>query len=170
MQQEPKQSYEFGPFHLDPVKRVLLKDGKQVPLTPKAFDVLLLLVENQGQAVAKGEIMDHVWAHSFVEESNLTVHISTLRKTLGENRGYIQTIPNRGYRFVADVRALLVDEKWVAYVDSQDGQFDIWIMPLAGDVARRITHEPTMTCTQPGILTGRESFIALTAARHTSSS
>src|SRR5690242_16746770 len=114
MQQQTKQTYEFGPFRLDPMKRVLLKDGEAVPLTPKAFDVLLLLVESHGDIVAKGAAMDHLWADSFVEDGNLTVYISILRKALGENPGqhrYIVTEPGRGYRFVADVREIWGDQQ-----------------------------------------------------------
>jgi Tol biopolymer transport system component/DNA-binding winged helix-turn-helix (wHTH) protein len=101
-----KKTYKFEPFRLDPDKRVLLKDGEPVPLTPKAFDVLEGLVKNHGLIVTREQMMEHVWAGSFVEESNLTVHISALRKALGENPGehrYIVTVPGCGYLFVADV-------------------------------------------------------------------
>src|SRR5205085_1676284 len=111
MQQLPKKTYEFEPFRLDPNKRVLLKGGEPVPLTAKAFDVLLLLVENQGQALGKGRIINHLWPDTFVEEGNLTVYISILRKVLGDNRGnprYIATVPG-GYQFIADVRVVCDD-------------------------------------------------------------
>jgi Tol biopolymer transport system component/DNA-binding winged helix-turn-helix (wHTH) protein len=105
MQQPVKPTYEFGPFRLDPEKRVLLKNGKPVALTQKTFAVLLLLVESHGQIVAKNAAMDHVWADTFVEESNLAVYIHTIRKVLGEGP-YIVTIPGRGYQFVASVRVI----------------------------------------------------------------
>lgn len=109
MEQQPKQTYEFGPYRLDPTQRVLLKDGETVSLTPKAFDVLLLLVKSHGQIVAKSDVMDRVWTDTFVEESNLTVYIHALRKALGEGPGqhhYIATVPGRGYQFVASVREI----------------------------------------------------------------
>ncbi|HJQ24652.1 MAG TPA: winged helix-turn-helix domain-containing protein [Blastocatellia bacterium] len=101
-----KQIYEFGPFRLDPARRVLRKEDDEVALTPKAFETLLALVEANGQLLEKDALMQRLWPDSFVEEGNLTVYISTLRKALGENRDYIQTIPNRGYRFAANVHEI----------------------------------------------------------------
>jgi len=94
---------------MDPKSRVLLKDDAAVALTPKAFETLLVLVENSGRLLSKEELMQALWPDSFVEEANLTVNISALRKALGESPNqhrYIVTIPGRGYRFVADVRGL----------------------------------------------------------------
>jgi DNA-binding winged helix-turn-helix (wHTH) protein/TolB-like protein/Tfp pilus assembly protein PilF len=105
----PKKVFEFGPFRLDGAERVLLRDGQPVPLTLKAFAVLMLLVEKNGHLVEKDELMNRVWAGSFVEEGNLKVTVSMLRKALeddqAENR-FIETVPRRGYRFVASVREL----------------------------------------------------------------
>jgi DNA-binding winged helix-turn-helix (wHTH) protein/tetratricopeptide (TPR) repeat protein len=101
--------FEFGPFRLDAAERVLLRDGQPVPLTLKAFDVLMLLVENSGHIVEKGVLMSRVWAGSFVEEGNLKVTVSMLRKVLDDNDGnnrYIETVPKRGYRFVTQVREI----------------------------------------------------------------
>lgn len=98
--------YEFGPFRLDPVKRLLLREGEAVPLTPKTFEVLVALVENSHRVLEKSELMTAVWPDSFVEESNLTQSVFMLRKALGENSAehrYIVTVPGRGYRFVAGV-------------------------------------------------------------------
>lgn len=98
--------YEFGPFHLNACRRLLLRDGQPVKLFPKEFDTLLALVERNGEVVEKDDLMRHVWQDQIVEESNLTTNISHLRKLLGEKRGshdYIVTIPGRGYRFVAGV-------------------------------------------------------------------
>jgi TolB-like protein/DNA-binding winged helix-turn-helix (wHTH) protein/Tfp pilus assembly protein PilF len=104
---EPKISYlEFGPFRLDTVRRLLLRDEAVVALPPKAFDTLLVLVENCDRILEKSELMTAVWPDSFVEEANLTQTVSILRKALGERAGehrYIVTIPGRGYRFVASV-------------------------------------------------------------------
>jgi DNA-binding winged helix-turn-helix (wHTH) protein/pimeloyl-ACP methyl ester carboxylesterase len=98
--------YSFGPFLLDPTERMLTRAGKTVPLTPKAFDTLELLVDNHGHMIAKEEIMRRVWPDSFVEENNLSQNISLLRKALDQKHAceYIETVPKRGYRFVAEVR------------------------------------------------------------------
>ncbi|MBV8834665.1 MAG: winged helix-turn-helix domain-containing protein [Acidobacteriaceae bacterium] len=99
--------YEFGPFRLEPDERFLLRDRKPASLTPKAFDLLVLLVRNQGRLVTKDQIMQAIWPGSFVEEANITVLISTLRKVLGEteaNDPYIKTVPKKGYRFTASVK------------------------------------------------------------------
>lgn len=103
-------TYEFGPYRLDLLNRVLLKHGEVVQLTSKAIDTLALLVENHGQVLQKRDMMSRLWPDSFVEEINLTVHISVLRKALGENPShyrYIITVPKRGYSFVAPVRQSL---------------------------------------------------------------
>jgi DNA-binding winged helix-turn-helix (wHTH) protein/TolB-like protein/lipopolysaccharide biosynthesis regulator YciM len=101
-----KPIYEFGPFRLDTVKRVLLREGEPVPLTSKVFDTLLVLVQHGGQLLTKDELIETLWPDSIVEESNLTQNISVLRKALGEGpdaHRYIVTVPGRGYKFVADV-------------------------------------------------------------------
>jgi eukaryotic-like serine/threonine-protein kinase len=101
MSEQSKHSYEFGPFHLDPAKHLLLRDGQAIPLTPKAFDTLLMLVENSQRVVEKDDLMHVIWPDSFVEEGSLTRNIYLLRKTLGENPNdhrYIVTVPGRGYR------------------------------------------------------------------------
>lgn len=101
--------YEFGPFVVDVAKSVLLRDGEIVPFGLKAFEILLTLIRHQGQVLMKDELMAQVWPDTHVEESNLTKAISALRKTLGESskeHPYIATIPGRGYRFVASVRAI----------------------------------------------------------------
>jgi DNA-binding winged helix-turn-helix (wHTH) protein/TolB-like protein len=99
--------YEFDPFRVDSLKRLLLRDGLPVPLKPKVFDTLLVLVENSGRVVDKDELMQSVWPDTAVEENNLTQNISAIRKALGERRDehrFVVTVPGRGYRFVADVR------------------------------------------------------------------
>jgi DNA-binding winged helix-turn-helix (wHTH) protein/TolB-like protein/Tfp pilus assembly protein PilF len=105
MAQQDNQCYEFGRFRLKVAERVLLREGEPVPLTPKVFDILVTLVEHGGQVVAKDDLMRRVWPNTFVEEGNLTQNISLLRKALGETPGgvqFIETVPRRGYRFVAD--------------------------------------------------------------------
>jgi len=104
---ETQHLYEFGPFRLEPAERRLLHEGKPVPLTPKAFQTLLVLVENQGRLVDKEELLRLVWPDTFVEESTLAQNVFTLRKQLGDDRSdalYIETVPKRGYRFAAPVR------------------------------------------------------------------
>jgi DNA-binding winged helix-turn-helix (wHTH) protein/TolB-like protein/Tfp pilus assembly protein PilF len=99
--------YEFGPFQLDPPERLLLCDGQPVSLTPKGFDLLLALVDRSGHLVEKEELLKLVWPRAFVEEGNLAVTISQLRKALNDDRGqhrYIETVSKRGYRFVAEVK------------------------------------------------------------------
>src|SRR5262249_52160440 len=91
---------------MDRVERILLRDGRLVELTPKEFDLLLVLVENRGRVVEKERMMQELWPDTAVEEGNLTTNISTLRKALQESpdgRRYIQTVPRRGYRFVGHV-------------------------------------------------------------------
>ena len=106
MSQQVKLLYEFGPFRVDVANHLLLRKGEVVPLPPKAFDLLLVLVEESGRVLPKDELMSRVWPDSFVEEANLSYNVFTLRKALGEGgdaNTYIETIPRRGYRFVAGV-------------------------------------------------------------------
>lgn len=110
MKQAAQHLYEFGPFRIDPNERLLLRSGDPVPVTPKAFDTLLVLVRRNGHLVEKSEIISAVWSDSFVEEGNLTVVICTLRRALGDENGerkYIQTVAKRGYRFVGEVRDIV---------------------------------------------------------------
>ena len=100
------QIYEFGPFRLEPAERKLLRGSEIVELTPKAFDTLLLLVRNSGRLLGKDELISRVWPETFVEEGSLSNNIFVLRKALGENPVYIETVPRRGYRFVGAVRQL----------------------------------------------------------------
>lgn len=117
--------YEFAPFRIDSGKRILLREGSIVPLKPKVFDTLLVLVENSGRDLGKDELMQTIWPDTIVEENNLTQNISAIRKTLGERRDehrYIVTIPGRGYRFVADVRRMVETESAAAARDVFAGQ------------------------------------------------
>ncbi len=104
-----KHCYEFGPFHLDLNKRVLSRGDETIALTPKATEILIMLVQNAGQLVEKDELLRKIWPDTFVEESNLTQNIFTLRKALGHNYAgpkYIETVTRRGYRFLAIVKAV----------------------------------------------------------------
>jgi TolB-like protein/DNA-binding winged helix-turn-helix (wHTH) protein/Flp pilus assembly protein TadD len=95
---------EFGRFQLLPRRRELRADGVAVELGSRAFDVLMVLAEARGALVTKDEILSRVWPDTVVEENNLAVQISTLRKALGEDRDFIRTVSGRGYRFVAEIR------------------------------------------------------------------
>jgi DNA-binding winged helix-turn-helix (wHTH) protein/tetratricopeptide (TPR) repeat protein len=113
MSNQRKELYEFGPFQLDPGKRLLLRENQTVPLQLKAFETLLVLVRNSEQVVLKDDLMKAVWPNTFVEESNLAQNIFMLRKTLGNMRDdqrYIVTIPGRGYSFTAKVRVISQEE------------------------------------------------------------
>jgi TolB-like protein/DNA-binding winged helix-turn-helix (wHTH) protein/Flp pilus assembly protein TadD len=98
------QLYEFGPFRLDPAERKLLRGNQIVLLTPKAFDTLLLLVRNSGHLLEKDEFISTLWPDTVVEEGSLSNNIFVLRKALGEDPAFIETVPRRGYRFVGAVR------------------------------------------------------------------
>ena len=106
--QETLRLYEFGPFRLDPAERKLLRGNEIVTLTPKAFDTLHLLVRNNGRVLEKDELIRMLWPDTFVEEGSLSNHIFLLRKALGEDPTFIETVPRRGYRFVGAVQQLPV--------------------------------------------------------------
>ena len=117
---QTKTFYEFGPFCVDARERQLLRNGELVPLRPKVFDMLLVLVQHSGHILGKDEVMKLVWPNTAVEEGNIARNISTLRNALGECPGkhqYIETIPWRGYRFVAKVKEV-PDSEAGASIDS----------------------------------------------------
>ena len=108
-----KRFYLFGVFRIDVSERVLFGEKGAISLTPKAFDTLLFLVENNNHTLGKQELIETIWPDSFVEENNLAQNISILRKALGQTSDgldYIQTVPKRGYRFVADIKEELEEE------------------------------------------------------------
>lgn len=103
------QLYEFGPFRLVPADRLLLRNGQSISLPPKAFDILVVLIQRSGHLVDKQQLIESVWPGVFVEEGNISVMIHALRKAFGTNGGdrkYIETVSKRGYRFVAEVRLI----------------------------------------------------------------
>ncbi|HEX4945550.1 MAG TPA: DPP IV N-terminal domain-containing protein, partial [Blastocatellia bacterium] len=107
MSKRANNGYEFGTFRLDAAERLLLRDGEVVPLTPKSFDLLLMLIAQHGHLLEKDELLKRVWPDTIVEEANLASNISLIRKALGEGENgqkFIETVPKRGYRFVAEVR------------------------------------------------------------------
>lgn len=104
--QRGKELYEFGPFRVDPEKEILLRDGVPVPLMPKTFQILLVLLRHSNEVVSKDDLMKTIWPDTFVEETNLTRNIFMLRKALGESppeQRYIVTVPGRGYRLAESV-------------------------------------------------------------------
>jgi len=112
MSQAAKHLYEFGPFRMDPSEGLLLRDGQPIPLAPKAFEALLLLLESSGHLIEKEVLMQKLWPNSFVEDANLSKYIFTLRQALGDGevgQKYIETVPKRGYRFVAPVQKLAAE-------------------------------------------------------------
>ncbi|HKS27705.1 MAG TPA: winged helix-turn-helix domain-containing protein [Pyrinomonadaceae bacterium] len=106
--------FSFGAFRLNVLERLLLRDEEVVRLTPKAFDTLVVLVENAGHILSKDELLTTLWPGSFVEESSLAKNISLLRRALGEDTAspsYIETVPKLGYRFIASVKELSEDDR-----------------------------------------------------------
>ncbi len=113
MSKDGKYFYEFGPFRVDTEERLLLRGEEPVPLPPKAFDTLLILVNQSDRVVLKDDLMKTLWPDSFVEEANLSQNIFVLRKALGEtaqDASYIKTISGRGYRFAAQVKKVAGSE------------------------------------------------------------
>lgn len=110
---EAQHLYEFGEFRLDTKEKILTRGGKPVSLTPKVFEMLCVFVENHGRLIEKEEMMQKLWAESFVEESNLTFNVRQLRVALGDSAQspkYIQTVPRHGYRFIAEVNRVVEKE------------------------------------------------------------
>src|SRR6185369_1190065 len=109
MRVSSRKLYRFGRYSVDVGERLLFDGTDIISLTPKVFDTLLFLIENVGHVLSKEEIMEKVWSDSFVEENNLAQNISILRRSLGERIGgikFIETVPKRGYRFIAPVELI----------------------------------------------------------------
>jgi DNA-binding winged helix-turn-helix (wHTH) protein/TolB-like protein len=167
--------YEFDSFRLDTAEQILLHKGESVALTPKVFDLLVVLLENHGHLLSKDELVKALWAESFVEEANLNVAVSALRKVLGEkpneNR-FIETIPRRGYRFVAEVREVSgrkTDENYT--IESERGLKELGTLEL--DLSgkhcpqcHKVYYDKTLNfCLNDGeaLVTGAENSQAQTA-------
>ncbi len=128
--------YEFGPFRVDPVRRLLTREGESLPLAQKAFDTLLVLVQNSNRVVDKDELLGKVWPDTIVEENNLTQSVSMLRKMLGESRKdhkFIVTVQGRGYQFVAVVKEvfeestdlILLEHRRASIVIEEEAESDL---------------------------------------------
>src|SRR5262245_58529066 len=100
----PSQPLEFGRFRIVPQRRELFVEGQAVELGGRAFDTLLILIDGRGTVLSKDELMRRIWPDRVVEENNLEVQISMLRKILGPDRGLIRTVAGRGYQFTGEVR------------------------------------------------------------------
>ena len=140
---EKNHFYRFGSFRLDPAKRLLVRGHKSIPLMPKAFDTLLVLVENRDRMMGKEELMKSLWPDSFVEEANLAQNVAVLRKALGdspEEHRYILTIPGRGYRFAARVNEEIEQEETDLLVERHSR-------------SRVVLEESSIPSAQPRILT-----------------
>ena len=123
--------YAFGPFVVDRPRRQLLRDGAPVALTPKAFDLLSLLIEHEGRIVSKETLMDRLWPATAVEESNLTFQISALRKALGDGR-YVVTVPGRGYQFAGATEVVLENEERTTITVSDERHAVPWLAVAVG--------------------------------------
>ena len=161
MTEETRQVYEFDEFRIDPAKRQLLREGELVPLYSKAFELLLLLVESNGRDLSKEEILETIWPGQILEESNLTVNISAVRKALGEKAAhprFLVTIPGRGYRFVARVREadeFLIQTETISEITVEEETFEDEAIADNSQNQRlptAIAHQPVA-----GELTGRVS-------------
>jgi DNA-binding winged helix-turn-helix (wHTH) protein/Tfp pilus assembly protein PilF len=125
--------YEFGDFCIDAVNHLLLRRGRPVPLKPKAFDTLLILIKNRGQVIEKDELMELLWADTFVEEANLSQNIYELRKALRESARephYIENVPKRGYRFVGEVRESLARSTGTIEEESDGAIKSLAVLPF----------------------------------------
>jgi Tol biopolymer transport system component/DNA-binding winged helix-turn-helix (wHTH) protein len=120
-----KHFYEFCNFRLDTAEKILLHENKPVPLTPKVFDTLNILIENAGRLLEKDEMMNKIWHDHFVEESNLTFNIKMLRKALGDSATkpqFIETVPRRGYRFIAKVKKIAAEIEIKHIIETPDSE------------------------------------------------
>jgi DNA-binding winged helix-turn-helix (wHTH) protein/TolB-like protein/Tfp pilus assembly protein PilF len=191
MNVSPRRFYEFGPFRIDAVKRLLLRDGETVALKAKCFETLLALVEAKGQVLDKDELMRRVWPDTIVEESNITVYISTLRKALGENpqeHRYIVTVPGRGYSFVAKVKevweesagltsheqsrlSLIAEEEEAEKSpEREDGPFlPLWRHTVASPLALRGRRRRPATLASLALFSSAIIIVVVTVAAHLSS-
>src|ERR1700722_8487087 len=110
--------YEFGPVRIDTARMTLERDGEDVPIAPRAFDALLLLIQSRGQVVSKAELLSSIWPDTHVEEANLPVMISAIRRATGDDgrhQKYIQTVSKSGYRFVGEVKEISLAEEALSH-------------------------------------------------------
>ena len=145
MTKQVKRLYEFGPFHLDTTEGVLRRNGREIVLRPKENLVLLTLVENSRHVVTKEVFLEKCWPDRFVEEANITVAISSLRRILdeeGDGYEYIETVPKRGYRFTASVKQIVFEDSIPTYSDvrpaESNGQYKLTLDATINDIDKPI--------------------------------
>lgn len=141
MPQQIRHLYEFGPFRLDPQRRVLLCANEPVALTPKAVETLIVLVQNRQRVISKDELMKLLWPDSFVEESNLSQNIFLLRKALGDStqeRRYILTVPGRGYQFTETVREIGKEDEEESLVVATHTRSQVTVERVVAASGRRL--------------------------------
>src|SRR5215471_14704708 len=153
---QPRLIYEFDDFHLEPDERKLMRRDQLIPLHGKAFEMLVVLIRNRGKLLTKDELFHLVWPDQIVEESNLTVNMSAIRRALGERPNsprYITTVSGRGYRFIGEVRqfadeALTIEHESFARVTVQQEETEstslLPSVPQITNAARRVTAHPVM--------------------------
>ena len=171
-----KEMYEFGPFRVDPGKQTLLRGGEPIAVTPKTFQLLLVLVRHGNEIVTKDELMKSVWPETFVEETNLTRNIFALRKALGESEQnrYIITVPGRGYRLAENVRLVSAPEISIAAASRATVQVTVvetklWAWILAGALAVLVVAVGTWRFLQRGtaVLTAKDTLVLADFANST---
>jgi Tol biopolymer transport system component/DNA-binding winged helix-turn-helix (wHTH) protein len=150
--------YEFDDFHLETDQRKLMRRGELIPLHGKAFEMLVVLIRNSGRLLTKDELFQLVWPDQIVEESNLTVNMSAIRRALGErasNPRYITTVSGLGYRFTADVRqfaaeTLTIERETFARLTVQEEETErAGVMPSSAQIVnaiQRVTSRPVLLC------------------------
>jgi DNA-binding winged helix-turn-helix (wHTH) protein len=135
-------SYEFGPFRLEPAERRLLRNGQEVPLSPKTFEVLVALVCRAGHLVTKEELLSEVWRGTFVEEANLSYTVSLLRRALqsgADDERYIDTVQKLGYRFSGAVRTLAAGDRPLEPAAALSGAPDGPVEAAPGSTSSNVT-------------------------------
>ena len=164
-----KELYEFGPFRVDPEKETLFRAGESVPLTPKTFQILLVLIRNSNEVVTKDDLMKTVWPDTFVEEANLSRNVFMLRKALGESaqdHRYIVTVPGRGYRLAESVQLVPDQELTVIAASHSKMQLEMrdtrpwrWIAIAALVVLLVVALAHGASFTSPNILSAKDTVV-----------
>ncbi|MCA1601739.1 MAG: winged helix-turn-helix domain-containing protein [Acidobacteria bacterium] len=155
--------FVFDQYMLAPDERLLLRDGQPVAVTPKTFDLLVVLVRNSGHLVGKDELLQQVWPDSFVEEVNLSVNISALRKALGGDQTaarFIETVPKRGYRFIAPVKRVGHDTAEIVFKRR---------LKIVAEIDESVAHQDVATSSEvilegPSRLPSRRRIVLTVAA------